>query len=207
MDSVYVPILLGSVRIGRRSGAVAAYILARLAKDPRFKSELLDLADYHFEILEQRPSEMDEPPHELEAFSAKLRDADALLVVSPEYKAGIPGGLKNAFDLLEPGILRRKPVGICTVSAGGFGGLQCSLQLRSTIFALGGVPIPETILVSRVQEYFDEEGNCGNQAKVVEMGRFLDELHFYADSLKRGRQRDLAQDRFDRPASASVLAR
>src|SRR5690349_17755339 len=135
MDSIYVPILLGSVRVGRRSAAVAAYILSRLAPDLRYKSELLDLAEYRFEVLEQRPSEMDEPPHELEAFSAKLRNADALIVVSPEYKAGIPGVLKNAFDLLEPGILRRKPVGICTVSAGGFGGLQCLIQLRSTILA------------------------------------------------------------------------
>jgi NAD(P)H-dependent FMN reductase len=131
---------------------------------------------------------MAEPPEGLEAFSQQLREADALLIVSPEYKGGIPGALKNAIDLLEPAILRRKPVGICTVSAGGFGGLQCLLQLRSTVLALGGVPIPESIAISRVQERFAEEGGLRNGSKALETERFLGELFFYARALKRARQ-------------------
>ena len=97
--------------------------------------------------------------------------------------------MKNAIDLLEPGILRRKPVGICTVSAGGFGGLQCLLQLRLTVLALGGVPIPESISISRVQERFDEQGGLRNGSKVLEgLHFFLEELHFYGQALKHARQ-------------------
>ena len=174
--------------MGRRSEAVARYLLSKLESDPRFRPELLDLATYRFGLLEQRPEEMEKPPEALDAFSHRLREADALLIVSPEYKGGIPGALKNAIDLLESGILRRKPVGICTVSAGGFGGLQCLLQLRLTVFALGGVPIPESIAVSRVQERFGEQGGLRNGSKGLETERFLEELYFYAQALKHARQ-------------------
>jgi NAD(P)H-dependent FMN reductase len=188
MDVIKLPLLLGTVRVGRRSENVARHLLAILDADPRFQAELLDLATYRFGLLEQRPSEMAKPPEALNAFSQRLREADALLIVSPEYKGGIPGALKNAIDFLEPEILRRKPVGICTVSAGGFGGLQCLLQLRMAVFALGGVPIPEGILISRVQDRFDEEGGLHNGSKVFETDRFLEELYFYAQALKQARQ-------------------
>jgi NAD(P)H-dependent FMN reductase len=188
MDVIKLPLLLGTVRVGRRSENVARHLLAILDADPRFHPELLDLATYRFGLLEQRPSEMAKPPEALNAFSQRLREADALLIVSPEYKGGIPGALKNAIDFLEPEILRRKPVGICTVSAGGFGGLQCLLQLRMAVFALGGVPIPEGILISRVQDRFDEESGLHNGSKIFETGRFLEELYFYAQALKQARQ-------------------
>jgi NAD(P)H-dependent FMN reductase len=188
MDVIKLPLLLGSVRAGRRSEHVAKDILSKLESDPRFEPELLDLANYRFSVLEERPSDMAEPPEAVELFSQRLREADALLIVSPEYKGGIPGALKNAIDLLEPEILRRKPVGICTVSSGGFGGLQCLLQLRLTVLALGGVPIPESIAVSRVQERFAEHGGLRNGSKALEIERFLGELYFYARALKQARR-------------------
>ena len=46
--------------------------------------------------------------------------ADALIIVAPEYNNGYPGVLKNALDYLLPEY-ERKPIGIVTVSAGGFG--------------------------------------------------------------------------------------
>ena len=78
------------------------------------------------------------------------------MIVAPEYKNGYPGSLKNAFDYLPAGILRRTPVGIVTVSSGGFGGLNCLAQLRLVCLAMGGVPIPVALPVSRVDEAFDE---------------------------------------------------
>jgi NAD(P)H-dependent FMN reductase len=187
MVTVAIPLLLGSVRIGRRSEAVAQHLFSIMEKDPRFAVELLDLAEYNFAVLSRRPAELPVPPPGLEDFSAKLRASDGLLLVSPEYKGGIPGALKNAIDLLDAGILRRKPVGICTVSAGGFGGLQCLIQLRLTALALGAVPIPESLLVSRVDELFESRGGLRNGAKPFDPAVFLDELHFYASALKAAR--------------------
>ena len=42
----------------------------------------------------------DEPPPAVTALRARLRNADALLICSPEYAHGVPGVLKNALDWL-----------------------------------------------------------------------------------------------------------
>ena len=183
MRSLDIPIVLGSIRIGRKSRSIALFIHSRMAADPRLKADLLDLGEYNFPIMEQRLSEMKVAPPGLQEFSDKLERADGLLIVSPEYKGGVPGVLKNALDYLKPGILRRKPVGICTVSAGGFGGLNCLTQLRLTILALGGVPIPDALPISRVEDFFDENGQPRDGKWPTQLNRFIDELLFYAEAL------------------------
>jgi NAD(P)H-dependent FMN reductase len=155
--------------------------------DPRLNTELLDLGDYDFPIMEQRLSEMKIVPPGLQSFSDKLERADGLLIVSPEYKGGVPGVLKNALDYLKPRILRRKPVGICTVSSGGFGGLNCLMQLRLTILALGGLPMPDVLPVSRVQELFNEAGQPRDETWSINLMHFIDELLFYAKALAHAR--------------------
>src|SRR5271165_2898161 len=187
MRSLDIPIVLGSIRIGRKSRSIALFIRSRMAADPRLKADLLDLGEYSFPMMEQRLSEMKVAPPGLQEFSDQLERADGLLIVSPEYKGGVPGVLKNALDYLKPGILRRKPVGICTVSAGGFGGLNCLMQLRLTILALGGVPIPDVLPVSRVQELFDEEGQPRDGTWSLNIRHFIDELLFYAKALAQAR--------------------
>jgi NAD(P)H-dependent FMN reductase len=190
MQSLDIPIVLGSARIGRQSGKVARFIFSRLKGDPRFNTELLDLGDYDFPIMEQRLSEMNTAPPGLQGFSDKLELADGLLIVSPEYKGGIPGVLKNALDYLKPGILRRTPVGICTVSSGGFGGVNCLMQLRLTILALGGLPIPDALPVSKVQELFDEGGEPREAPWLLNLRPFIDELLFYTQALAQARHEE-----------------
>jgi NAD(P)H-dependent FMN reductase len=188
MQTIDIPIVLGSTRIGRQSCKVARFILSTMTGDPRFNTELLDLSDYDFPIMEQRLSEMKIVPPSLQSFSDKLELADGLLIVSPEYKGGVPGVLKNAFDYLKPGILRRTPVGVCTVSSGGFGGMNCLMQLRLTILALGGLPIPDALPVSKVQELFDEEDQPRDAPWLLHLQHFIDELYFYAKALAQARR-------------------
>jgi NAD(P)H-dependent FMN reductase len=183
MQSIDIPIVLGSTRIGRQSCKVAWFILSTMKGDPRFNTELLDLSDYDFPIMEQRLSEMKTVPPSLQSFSDKLELADGLLIVSPEYKGGVPGVLKNALDYLKPGILRRTPVGVCTVSSGGFGGMNCLMQLRLTILALGGLPIPDALPVSKVQELFDGGDQPRDASLLPNLRHFVDELYFYAKAL------------------------
>ena len=191
MQSIDIPIVLGSTRIGRQSCKVARFILSTMTGDPRFNTELLDLSDYDFPIMEQRLSEMKIVPPSLQSFSDKLELADGLLIVSPEYKGGVPGVLKNAFDYLKPGILRRTPVGVCTVSSGGFGGMNCLMQLRLTILALGGLPIPDALPVSKVQELFDEEDQPRDAPWLLHLQHFINELYFYAKALAQARRMEV----------------
>src|SRR5260370_23822641 len=176
MRSLNIPIVMGSIRIGRTSRDIALFMHSRMAADPRLKADLVDLGEYSFPMMEQRLSEMMVAPPGLQEFSDKLERADGLLIVSPEYKGGVPGVLKNALDYLKPGILRRKPVGICTVSAGGFGGFNCLMQPRFTILALGGGPISDALPGSGGDDFFGDNSQPRDGKMSAQLHRFIYEL-------------------------------
>ena len=132
-----IPVLLGTIRAGRRSAHVARLILGRLEGRDEVATALIDLADLDLPVMRHRLGESDAPPPGAVGLSEQLSRADGLVIVAPEYKNGYPGSLKNAFDYLPAGILRRKPIGIVTLSSGGFGGLNCLAQLRLICLAMG----------------------------------------------------------------------
>jgi NAD(P)H-dependent FMN reductase len=154
----YVPVILGSVRRGRKSPIAARFVVERLRRSGKFEPELLDLAEYNLPIMEERLRFRDDPPPVVVEMGAKLARADAIVVVSPEYNNGYPGVLKNALDYFLPEY-KRKPVGIVTVSGGGFGGINALAQLRLVFLAMGAYPISIKLPVSRVQDAFDENDN------------------------------------------------
>ena len=112
----------------------------------------------------------------------KIARADSLIIVSPEYNNGYPGVLKNALDYLLPEY-ERKPVGIVTVSAGGFGGINCLAQLRLVTIGMGAVPIPENLSVSRVHDSFQEDGTPNDAAYEKRAAAFLDEVLWFTEAI------------------------
>ena len=182
----YIPIILGSTRRNRESIKVAKFALNSLQQAAGVETELLDLKALDFPIMEERLRFRDDPPPGMTEFSAKISRADALLIVTPEYNNGYPGVLKNALDYLYPEY-RRKPFGIITVSAGGFGGVLCLASLRQVVLALGGVPIPASLPVSKVQESFDAGGQPSDPAFLKRAGAFFTELLWFTEALARQR--------------------
>lgn len=182
-----ITVLLGSARIGRQSPGPARYLHGRLAAILGQVPGWMDLAECRFPVMEQRMDEMAELPPGLGEFAARLGEADGILIVAPEYKGGYPGGLKNALDYLPPQIFRRKPVGICTVSSGDLGGGNCLAQLRLVCLALGGVAIPNSLPVSRVQEAFDPDGGLRDPEFAGRAANFLHELAWYTRALANHR--------------------
>ena len=105
-----IPVLLGTIRTGRRSAHVARLLLGRLEGRNDVATALIDLADLDLPVMRDRLGETDDAPAGAVGLSEKLNRADGLLIVAPEYKNGYPGSLKNSvFDYLPPGILRASP--------------------------------------------------------------------------------------------------
>jgi NAD(P)H-dependent FMN reductase len=180
----YIPILLGSVRRGRGSDRAARFVEARLRAHA--ETELLDLLQCDLPIMEERLEFQESPPPRLEELGRKLARADALVIVSPEYNGGYPGVLKNTLDYFYPEY-RRKPVGIVTVSGGGFGGVNCLAQLRQVVLALGAYPIPAALPISRVGQSLAEDGTPADPAYEKRAEKFFDELLWITAALARQR--------------------
>jgi len=178
-----IPVILGSVRRGRQSGRVARFARGRLRRAGT-EAPLLDLAEIGLPVMEERLSKRDDPPPGLVAFAGAVAEADAIVVVSPEYNGAVPGALKNALDYLH-GEWERKPVGVVTTSAGGFGGVHAQTQLQLLFLRLRALPVA-AMPVSRVSQSFDEDGEPKEAHYETSFARFCDTLTWYARAIGRG---------------------
>ena len=179
----YIPIILGSTRRGRQSAKVARFLESRMKLSQRIETEILDLLDYNFPMMEERLRLRDDAPSAVIEFSRKLSRAEAIVIVSPEYNNGYPGVLKNALDYLGPKEYQRKPIGIVTVSGGGFGGLHALSQLRLVALGMGAFPIPGTLPFSRVQDVFAEDGTLKEISYQKRADTFIAEVLWFTEAI------------------------
>jgi NAD(P)H-dependent FMN reductase len=178
-----VTVLSGSVRNERKSHYLADLIFNKLKEVESVSAILLDLKECNFPIMTDVHT--DKWPDGMKEFSDNLTDSDGIIIVSPEYKNGIPGALKNTLDYLRPQSLKHIPVAIATVSSGGLGGVNCLSQLRLVTIALGGMPVSETLCVSKINELFDENGNLREKQLIDQTARFVESFLWYVNKLSQ----------------------
>lgn len=182
-DTLNIPVLVASTRRERQTPKVARHVQRLLSARDGVESALVDLAVLDLPIMEERVRMRDDAPAGALALSAALDRADGLAIVTPEYNSGYPGVLKNALDYLYPE-LKRLPTGVVTVSSGGFGGLSCLAQLRQVLFAMGALPIPTSLPVSKVGSSFTDDGPADDDFD-PRAARFLDELIWWTTAAQR----------------------
>ncbi len=178
----YIPIILGSTRRERQSLKAARFIHERMCRYERVETEILDLLEYDFPIMEERLRFRDDPPQGLHQFSKCITRSDSLVIVAPEYNGGYPGVLKNALDYFLPEY-RRKPMAIIPVSAGGSGGMSCLNQLRTVMFAIGAIPIPAAFFIRQVHKSLDDDGNPKDPSYEERSKKFIDELLWFTEAI------------------------
>ncbi|CAA9449741.1 MAG: hypothetical protein AVDCRST_MAG80-2133 [uncultured Rubrobacteraceae bacterium] len=117
----------------------------------------------------------------------KIREADAILIATPEYDYAIPGTLTTALDwaLRSPSPLRHKPVGIVGASPGGSGTARGQMVLRQILLHAPAYVLPEPqMLIPYARERFDvETGNLTDEQTRERMRRFLDALVEWTERL------------------------
>jgi NAD(P)H-dependent FMN reductase len=121
------------------------------------------------------------------AFSKAVTLADALVLVVPEYNHGYPGLLKHVLDTNLKEYIH-KAVGICGVSAGGFGGTRVIQNLLPVMRELGLVTIFWDMNFSNVESVFDATGTLLHRAFLTRSEKFLNELVWMAKVLRYGRE-------------------
>jgi NAD(P)H-dependent FMN reductase len=187
--SLRILILYGSVR-ETRQGIKAARFIENQLQQRGHKTSLVDAAEQRLPLLDRMYKEYEKgkAPAVLEALAELYRSADAFVIVSGEYNHGIPPALKNLLDhFLEEYFFR--PSAIVCYSAGSFGGVRAAMQLRMTLAELGMSSIPSIFPVPQIQDAFDALGHPNKPIFEERVGRFLDELEWYAGALKVARER------------------
>jgi NAD(P)H-dependent FMN reductase len=93
----------------------------------------------------------EDAPASVAALRAAAADADAALVITPEYNGSIPGVLKNAIDWLSRpwgnGALKDKPLAVIGAALGQFGGVWAHDETRKS-FGIAGPRVVDSIKLS-----------------------------------------------------------
>lgn len=183
--SLYIPLLLGTVRDERKSEWVAQAVLERIRAREGAESRLFDPRELPFGNLVHREWEMRERPPAVDEFVREMARADGFLVVSPEYNYGYPGTLKNMLDAVYDE-WNRKPFAI--VGVGGIsGGLRMIEHLRAVVAGLGAVSVPHSVPVQFVGKTWGPQGPTDGVDWAPRFDKLLDELLWYAKALKAAR--------------------
>ncbi len=129
------------------------------------------------------------PPEKVMEFKEKIRNADALLIATPEYNYSIPGVLKNAIDWasrpFQGNPLEDKPVAIMSASTGRLGGARAQYHLRQAFVFLNMHPLnrPE-IMVSQAADNFDANGRLTNEQTRTLIKQQIEALVEWTNRLK-----------------------
>jgi len=89
-------------------------------------------------------------------FRAAVADADAVLIVTPEYNGSIPGALKNALDWgsrpRDTAAFRSMPVAVIGASPGSFGGVWAQAETRKVLGLMGSRVVAGELSVGKAHE-------------------------------------------------------
>jgi len=122
-----------------------------------------------------------EMPQKVREFKSKIKDADAILISTPEYNYSVPGVLKNAIDFASrpygDNPFDGKPVAIMSASIGMLGGARAQYHLRQIFVFLNMYPInrPE-VMVNFAADRFDSNGNLLDETSQKLIGELIQNL-------------------------------
>lgn len=176
-----VILLLGTVRKGRQSHSAGLYVLKSL-QARGVDAELVDFVKMPLPIFGMEDVSGGAAVKNMEIISKKLTQADAIILVTPEYHGSFSGVLKNALDHFWEEF-QRKPVGIVAASAGRMGGINASTQLQHVILSMGAYPLPLKFLVPDIQNAFTTGNEPIHEHTAKAAERFLDEFLWFAEAL------------------------
>ncbi len=147
--------------------------------------EQLSIAEIPMYNADLHVKEFPEPVNKL---ADAVKDADAVIIVTPEYNYSIPGVLKNTIDFLSKHPAKpfnMKAVGIMSASPGLLGGVRAQYHLRQILVAVNAmcINIPE-VMISQANSKFDEQGNLTDDKIKEFIQRFIQALAAFSYTLE-----------------------
>jgi len=168
--------IAGSLRRGSFNGA-----LLRTAQEIAPPTLRIEIHDIGAVPLYNQDVEDEKVPQAVEALRQAVRDADGLLIATPEYNHGVPGVLKNAIDWLSRpprgSALNAKPAALMGASPGMTGTARAQSQMRQAFVFTNTFAMPQPeVLVGRAHEKFDATGRLTDEATRKFLGTFLEQF-------------------------------
>ena len=133
------------------------------------------------------------PPERVTLFKQRIRAADAILIVTPEYNYSIPGVLKNAIDWAsrpyDDNSWDGKPVALMGASVGAMGTSRAQYHLRQVLVFINMYPLnkPE-VMITNASQRFDAKGNLTDAETKAHIQKLLVALVAWVKHHEGGRR-------------------
>lgn len=120
----------------------------------------------------------DNRPESVEALMAKIEEADALLISTPEFNTTMPGQLKHMIDWGSrpygpEAALYGKPVGVVGASKTDYGAMWAQDHVRKALGIAGARVSDVELSVARAHEKFDEQSNLTDEETLEQLEHVL----------------------------------
>ena len=181
MSSIRIALIYGSTRESRFCDKVGEWAASQIASRSEFSLDVIDPAAL---ALPNRHG--GEETEEIAALKQRIGEADAFVVVTPEYNHSYPAALKFLIDSVYEQ-WQAKPVAF--VSYGGVsGGLRAVEHLRSVFAELHAVTMRDSVSFANVWSKFDADGRLLEpNAAGKSMSVVLRRLHWWAVALRNAK--------------------
>jgi NAD(P)H-dependent FMN reductase len=178
-----IEIISGSARTNSVTKRVALYLYKQLKEiAPYHEAGLIDMQEWsHLPQLQSVFTSVENTPLEFRSLSKRVFEADAFILVSPEYNGGYAPAMKNLLDHFPK--QHHKPFGIVTASPGPMGGIRAAQQMLQLIPALFGVASPYLLIVPAVDKKFSAKGELLDESFQNTVHNFISEYLWLAENI------------------------
>jgi len=187
-------VIVGSTRPTRAADRVFPWVVARATTHGAFEVEVVDLRDWPLPIFQEHIGtigDFADPTYSdpiVKRWNQKMNEADAFLVVTPEYNHSVPGVLKNAIDSVFVSFaLRNKPLASVGYSGGVAAGVRAVEHLALIAIEAEAVPLRSSVVIPHVMDAFDESGEPTDPTTSAALDIVLDDLAWWSGALERAR--------------------
>lgn len=187
-------VIIGSTRPTRSADLVTPWLTRKVTEHEAFDAEIVDLRDWPLPIFAEHfgtIGDFNDPTFSeplVRAWNKKIKEADAYIVVTPEYNHSVPGGLKNAIDNVWVTFgFRNKPVAFVSYSAGQTGGVRAIEHLNHIFVETESVPLRNSVVIPAVTDAFGADGQPTNGLTGVAADIMLDDLAWWSAALEKAR--------------------
>jgi NAD(P)H-dependent FMN reductase len=176
-----IEIISGSPRINSVTHRVALHLENWITHNTSHEADIIDMKVWAIPAIQSVWVSPEKAPVEFRALAQRVFDADAYILVSPEYNGSYSPALKNLLDHFPK--RHHKPFGIVTASPGAMGGIRASQQLLQLVPALMGVASPYMLIVPAVDKKFTPYGDLLDESFQNSVHNFVTEFLWLADKV------------------------
>jgi NAD(P)H-dependent FMN reductase len=187
-------VIVGSTRPARAADKVVPWVTGRAALHGAFDTEVIDLRDWPLPMFAEHMGSIGDPSDPsysdpaVRLWNRKIAEADAYLVITPEYNHSVPGELKNAIDnVFVSFAFRNKPMAMVGYSGGIGGAIRAIEHLTQIAVEVEAAPLRSTVILPFVDKAFSEDGEPADPATEVSLQILLEDLAWWAAALHNAR--------------------